>query len=194
MSTQRSWVIVVGYDGSQPSRAALGVAARHAHQSGLIYVVHAVELPPDFLGSPNSLQMLTERMDQGRELLAAVPALVTEAEPGPEYITELIGGPPAKAIADVASARDADVIIVGARGLGRVRALLGSVSHELLHIADRPVLVIPAAAVEHLQSVPSLPDASDSADGPARSATAGRSLSPAVHTVPDGSASTPSES
>ena len=64
-----------------------------------------------------------------------------------EYETELIGGPPAQAIADVARVRDADEIIVGARGLGRVRALLGSVSHELLHIADRPVVVIPAAAI-----------------------------------------------
>ena len=45
-------------------------------------------------------------------------------------------------------AQPATEIIVGARGLGRVRALLGSVSHELLHIADRPVLVIPTAAVE----------------------------------------------
>jgi nucleotide-binding universal stress UspA family protein len=44
--------------------------------------------------------------------------------------------------------RDADEIVVGARGLGRVRALLGSVSHELLHIADRPVVVIPAATVD----------------------------------------------
>jgi nucleotide-binding universal stress UspA family protein len=44
-------------------------------------------------------------------------------------------------------ARNADEIVVGARGLGRMRALLGSVSHELLHIADRPVVVIPTAAI-----------------------------------------------
>ena len=69
-----------------------------------------------------------------------------------EYETELIGGPPAEAIANVARVRDADEIVVGARGLGRVRALLGSVWHELLHIADRPVLVIPAAAVESVEA------------------------------------------
>ena len=66
---------------------------------------------------------------------------------GPEYEPELIGGPPAEAIAAVARARHADEIVVGARGIGRLRALLGSVSHELLHIADRPVVVIPAAAI-----------------------------------------------
>jgi nucleotide-binding universal stress UspA family protein len=58
-----------------------------------------------------------------------------------------IADSPGQAIADVARVRHADEIVVGARGLGRVRALLGSVSHELLHIADRPVVVIPTAAI-----------------------------------------------
>lgn len=62
-----------------------------------------------------------------------------------EYETELIGGPPAEVLANVASVRGADEIIVGARGHGRIRALLGSVSLEVLHRADRPVTVIPAA-------------------------------------------------
>ncbi|MGZ6670645.1 MAG: universal stress protein [Solirubrobacteraceae bacterium] len=70
-----------------------------------------------------------------------------ESLTGPEYETELIGGSAADAITEVARARHADQIVVGARGLGRIRALLGSVSHELLHIADRPVVVIPAAAL-----------------------------------------------
>jgi nucleotide-binding universal stress UspA family protein len=64
----------------------------------------------------------------------------------------LIGGSAAQAIADVARVRDADAIVVGARGLGRLRSLLGSVSHELLHIADRPVVVIPTAAIEDEQA------------------------------------------
>ncbi len=140
--------MVVGYDGSEVSRVALRVAARRAGNGGLVYIVHAYELPPDFLGSPNFEHLLSERKNHGRAMLDAA---ASEEPPGPEYVLELIGGPPAHAIADVASARDADEIVVGARGLGRVRALLGSVSHELLHIADRPVLVIPAAAVEFLQ-------------------------------------------
>jgi nucleotide-binding universal stress UspA family protein len=45
--------------------------------------------------------------------------------------------------------RDADEIVVGSRGLGRIRGALGSVSQELLREAARPVLVIgrDAAAV-----------------------------------------------
>jgi nucleotide-binding universal stress UspA family protein len=38
----------------------------------------------------------------------------------------------------------ADQIVVGAHGPGRIRALLGTVSHELPHIADRPVVLVPA--------------------------------------------------
>ena len=138
--------IVVGYDGSDAARAALLFAARQAGSRGRVFVVHAYELPPDLLGSPNYERLLSERRARAEAMLRELP-LEGDALEGPVYETELIGGPPAQAIADVARARHADEIVVGARGLGRVRALLGSVSHELLHLADRPVVVIPMAAI-----------------------------------------------
>jgi len=144
--SDRRPVVVVGYDGSEPSRAAVSLAARHAGRTGRVYVVHAYELPPDFLGWPNFDQLLSDRMDHGRALLDAMPLAGNDELLETEYETELIGGPPAEAIADVARTRDADEIVIGSRGLGRVRGLLGSVSHELLQIADRPVVVVPAAA------------------------------------------------
>lgn len=144
--TRRSPTIVVGYDGSSSARAALLFAARQAGSGGRVFIVHAYELPPDFLGWPNYDYLLSERRSHAQTTLDALP-LDDEQLMGPQYDIELIGGPPAQAIADVARVRDADEIVVGARGLGRVRALLGSVSHELLHVADRPVVVIPAAAI-----------------------------------------------
>lgn len=60
-----------------------------------------------------------------------------------DYELELVDGRPAEALARIAAARDADEIVVGSRGFGRLRAALGSVSHELLHDAPCPVVVIP---------------------------------------------------
>jgi len=139
--------IVVGYDGSDAARAALLFAARQAGPQGRVFIVHAFELPPDHLGSPNDQQLLSQHRGRAAALLDDLP-LAEEPLAGPRYETELLGGPPAQAIADVARARNADEIVVGARGLGRMRAFLGSVSHELLHIADRPVVVIPTAAIK----------------------------------------------
>ncbi len=54
----------------------------------------------------------------------------------------------AAAILDAAAALDAGAIVVGSRGLTPIKSmLLGSVSHALLHLTDRPVLVVPSAEV-----------------------------------------------
>jgi nucleotide-binding universal stress UspA family protein len=58
----------------------------------------------------------------------------------------LLEGNPAEAIVRVADARGADEIVIGSRGLGRVRAVLGSVSHDVLHLAHVPVVVVPLHA------------------------------------------------
>jgi nucleotide-binding universal stress UspA family protein len=51
--------------------------------------------------------------------------------------------PVAEALVAVARERQAAEIVVGSRGLGRFRAAIGSVSHAVLHEADRPVVVVP---------------------------------------------------
>jgi nucleotide-binding universal stress UspA family protein len=143
MTGNTSPTIVVGYDGSDAARAAFAHARRRAGNDGRVFVVHAYHLPADFLGFPSYDELLAERQRQGRAVLSEVAPDGDDAH----LETELIGGSPAEVIAEVARVRDADEIVVGARGRSRARALLGSVSGELLHIADRPVVVIPAAAV-----------------------------------------------
>ncbi len=135
--------VVVGYDGSQPAHAALDYAARRAGEGGRVVVVHAFHPAPDWLGSPYLQRALDAYQAQGRELLRA---LEERRDPGVELRTSLLEGPPARAIVAAADARDADEIVIGSRGFGRVRGVLGSVSHAVLHEADRPVVVIPADA------------------------------------------------
>jgi len=57
-------------------------------------------------------------------------------------------GGTAETILAVADDLDADVIVLGTRGRGNVKSLmLGSVSHAVLHHADRSVLVVPSASL-----------------------------------------------
>ena len=56
-----------------------------------------------------------------------------------------LAGEPAKAIAAYADELDADLLVLGSRGLGSVTgALAGSVSHALLKRLKRPVVIVPA--------------------------------------------------
>ena len=51
-------------------------------------------------------------------------------------------GPVAKAVSEIAADWNADLIVVGSSRMGDIGSLfLGSVSHDLLHMTDRPVLI-----------------------------------------------------
>ncbi len=143
----RRRVIVVGYDGSPTSRTAVDHAARQVGKDGKLYIVHAYGPPPDWLGFPNYQRVLDDHLARGQATLDALtltddPLLETDFE------TELLDSPPAKAITDVAKTRGADEIVIGSRGLGRLRGALGSVSQSVLHEAQVPVVVVPPAAAE----------------------------------------------
>lgn len=87
-----------------------------------------------------------ERMKRGTELANEV---------GFQAAGKVVEGKPWREICRVAGELDAEPIVVGARGLGRVESvLLGSVSSAVLHHARRPVLVIPH---QHGSSPPPTP-------------------------------------
>jgi len=152
MPAARPARLVVGYDGSPAAREAVSVAARRAGPHGIVWVVHALHPPPDRYEPADKARWYDEHRDRAWAVLDGL-LLDTSAEPmEPTYETELVEGSVAAAILAVAREHDADEIVVGSRGLGSVRALLGSVSHELLASADRPVLVIPAGALSRSAS------------------------------------------
>ena len=74
-------------------------------------------------------------------------ALDRAEEAGVDADGEVIEGEPSRAICGYARDADADVVIVGTHGrTGVRRVVLGSVAERILRAADRPVLVVPAAA------------------------------------------------
>lgn len=135
--------IVVGYDGSPGSRAALERAADAAGDHGVVFVVHAHARPHSWLGHPN----YQERLDAVLDAAEAVIRNLQEEPGGPldrvAWVPEVIGGDPAKAIAGVAAARHADEIVIGSRRFGLARVLHGSVARDLIRLADVPVTVTP---------------------------------------------------
>jgi nucleotide-binding universal stress UspA family protein len=79
--------------------------------------------------------------EAGLHLLEPARALARQA--GVEHEIEVARGDPAHTLIDVAENFGCDMVVMGARGMGTLRsAMLGSVSHELLHAAPVPVLVV----------------------------------------------------
>jgi nucleotide-binding universal stress UspA family protein len=138
-------VIVVGYDGSEASRLAVEIAAERAGPEGTVVPVHATASASSWLGTPYYQRVVEEIRREGESLLAQTEELDTglaTIEP------DLIEGDPADALLRVADVRGAREIVVGSRGLGRFRALLGSVSHAVIERANRPVVIVPTRAVD----------------------------------------------
>jgi nucleotide-binding universal stress UspA family protein len=151
-SDSRPRRIVVGYDGSPASRAALARAAERAGDDGQIYIVHAYALPSDWLGAANYQELLGHAQERARSVLDRIEEESGADLAGVQWETELMGDSAAAAIARVAEVRDADEIIVGTRGYGRARALLGSVAHQLIHLAGCPITVIPERVVDRAET------------------------------------------
>ena len=134
--------LVVGYDGSEESRGAVLYAVRRLGGCGTLVMVHAAGALPDWPGAEQARETLEAAAAKAEEMLTAAQ----EGAPSPadvEVVTELAHDEPAQALARIAEERGANEIVVGSRGFGGARASLGSVSHELISLADRPVVVIP---------------------------------------------------
>jgi nucleotide-binding universal stress UspA family protein len=135
--------ILLGVDGSDHALHAAKTAADLARSmnSEILRVVVAFEAVPPYLGEPNLQTAISARMKEAETILAE--ALKTIGEIPGEIHTEILEGPPAEAILDVADTRKSDLIVMGSRGLGRLAgALLGSQSQKVVRHATCPVLIV----------------------------------------------------
>lgn len=140
-------IIVVGYDGSPSACAAVDAAIDRAGTTGTLIVVHAYDVPAEYIGAPYFQDMLDTKLQRANEVMdgieSACARLATVA-----WEPDVVAGPPGEVICCAARVRNADEIVIGTHGHGRIRAILGSVSLDVLHHATCPVLVIPERVVD----------------------------------------------
>jgi nucleotide-binding universal stress UspA family protein len=134
-------VLVLGYDGSDCANAALDSAAELAKGLGDRLVIGFGYDP----GGPG--EEFTATSDAIRQVGEKVTAQAVERakSQGVEVEIELVNERPTEALISLADKHDARAIVVGSYGEHPIKgALLGSVPHKLLHLSERPVLVVPA--------------------------------------------------
>jgi nucleotide-binding universal stress UspA family protein len=139
---------LVGVDESLSARLALEHAAERVGPLGRLIVAHAVTPPPAALvAGPVPVASLGDLVLERRKLAEdLVTRLADQVDSQAE--ARVLDGRAASALATLAREEAVDEIVVGSRGFSPLRGALGSVSHALLHEADRPVVVIPERAVE----------------------------------------------
>jgi nucleotide-binding universal stress UspA family protein len=140
--------IVVGTDGSDTAKKAVDEAIDLARAVGAgLCVVSAYEpvskarLREEARQTPPDLQWMVNPREEVDETLSDAADLVRAA--GVEVETFAREGSPADAILDVAEERNADLIVVGNKGMtGTKRFLLGSVPNQISHHAPSNVLIV----------------------------------------------------
>jgi nucleotide-binding universal stress UspA family protein len=139
MSTYR---IVVGVDGSEDGDRALQWAAREAGRRGgtvqavIAWSWDAIDRAVITKTHPSDEHATAEAM------LAQSVAQAIAAHPDVAVASEVVEGRPAKVL--VEAAKDADLLVVGSHGHGRLHhAVVGSVAEECIRMSVCPVVVVP---------------------------------------------------
>ena len=136
--------IVVGYDDSLGSIAALEWAAATANRWGTtLTVMHSVDLAAAPIEPAYDLARLPDSLGEaGRELLADGVARARQLMTETSQVAGLsaVGSPAAEL---VHASKDADLVVTGSRGRGPLTAgLLGSVAYAVTAHAECPAVVV----------------------------------------------------
>ena len=134
-----SKTIVVGYDGTDGSKAALAEAVRVATEiAGDIVAVFAYDR---VIVGGESHDLDAQVHARGDAMLAEAEATAQAA--GITLRKEYIEESAASALVTVAEEADARFIVVGSYGERPLKgAIVGSTPYKLIHLAERPVIVV----------------------------------------------------
>jgi nucleotide-binding universal stress UspA family protein len=136
--------IVVGFDGSESSRLALTWAMRAAKARRLpVLLAHVGVAGIASVGASHTLSEGTHDalMQAEQAMLTAATHEARRETPGVEVTSTIVTGIPVDALLGVLT--DAELVVVGSRGLGAFTELLvGSTSLQLATYAPCPVVVV----------------------------------------------------
>ena len=142
--------IMVPYDGSESAQAALAEAVRYAREDpgAALHIVQIVDteqlviekLEKEGRNTPDELSsvLLHAHYDEAlaeadaalrRQIGGLLKGLMNETVPGEQIVA-------------FADEHACDLIVMGSRGLGALRGILGSVSSHVLREAAVPVLIV----------------------------------------------------
>jgi nucleotide-binding universal stress UspA family protein len=136
--------IIVAVDGSANSVAAVDWAAGLAQATGAeVVAVHALGLLERVDDDANvPTQSHREEIRHRLETMWCEPL----ARAGVAYEPLLRDGSPVSVVLEVADEVEADVVVVGSRGLGGYpELLLGSTSTQIAQHSVRPVVIVPTS-------------------------------------------------
>jgi nucleotide-binding universal stress UspA family protein len=134
--------ILVAVDHSEVSDRALDAARDLALLSrGEVWVLHLRERE---VAVKTGVSLSDESMDEASAAVAAaVDKLTAAGVKAQGDVGTTLFGYAARSIIDDAKEHDVDVIVMGSRGRGDLAGLiLGSTAHKVIHLADRPVLIV----------------------------------------------------
>jgi nucleotide-binding universal stress UspA family protein len=133
--------LLVALDHSAASERVLAAAKDLATLSkGEVWVIHLREREV----MPRTGLVPTESDEEATSgITAAVETLTAAGIKAHGVVEDTVFGHAARYIVDAARAHDAGVIVMGSRGRGDLAGLvLGSTAHKVIHLSDRPVLVV----------------------------------------------------
>ena len=139
--------ILLAIDFSDLTPALLEHAARVATAlQAKVFLVHVAEPEPDFVGMEVGPQSRRDGMAmrirrEHRDLQALADQVAAQ---GVDATALLIQGPTVEKLLSEADRLDADLIVMGTQGHGRLhRLMLGSVGEGVLHRTRCPVMFVP---------------------------------------------------
>lgn len=137
--------ILLAVDGSGHARKAVDYAIDIAARYGAKLVIVTVQPPGPLAGvlADYAAQADLGTCEVYQHIVDDLAALA--GQQGVADVVRLVEeGDAAGAILAAAERHDAGLIILGSRGMGDLQGLLlGSVSHKVSHLANRPCLIVP---------------------------------------------------